>query len=159
MIDERLDLDLRRRGSPQRAPDWQIVMVGPGREDRPGDACRSAPNLHWLGMQPYAVLPHLLAGWDVCLMPFAINEATRFISPTKTLEYLAAGKPVVSTAVPDVELLYGEQVAVARDAAAFIAACAAALAETPAERDARIARNAATLHHGAWISAPTWCGN
>ncbi|VTP68156.1 Protoporphyrinogen oxidase [Leclercia adecarboxylata] len=79
-------------------------------------------------MQPYQALPQFLAGWDVCLMPFALNESTRFISPTKVLEYMAAQLPVVSTAIADVEKPYSHVVAVAQDHAAFIAACEQALA-------------------------------
>ncbi|QQO45272.1 UDP-galactopyranose mutase [Paracoccus sp. MC1862] len=127
VIDERLDLDLIAAVA-QARPDWQIVMVGPlaklGEHDLP-----RAPNIHWLGQKDYAHLPDYLAGWDVALMPFAINEATRFISPTKTPEYLAGGRPVVSTAVRDVQRQYGDIAAVhvAHTHDQFIAACEAAL--------------------------------
>ena len=65
------------------------------------------PNIHYLGQRPYDDLPAYLAGWDVCLLPFAMNDATRFISPTKTLEYMAAERPIVSTPITDVVSAYG----------------------------------------------------
>ncbi|MFP5405811.1 MAG: hypothetical protein ACLGHY_05565, partial [Gammaproteobacteria bacterium] len=105
---------------------------------------------HWLGMQPYRRLPHLVAQWDVCLMPFALNEATRYISPTKTLEYLAAEKPVVSTAVGDVVSLYGDVVTVAGDHAGFIDACDEALVETGRKRTERIGEALAMVSRFSW---------
>ena len=115
-------------------PEWSIVMVGPVVKIDPADLPKRA-NLHYLGGKTYAELPAYLAGWDVAIMPFAINESTRFISPTKTPEYLAGGKPVVSTAIVDVKRHYGEleAVQVADTHAEFIQACEAALklAETP----------------------------
>lgn len=148
VIDERLDLALIDQLATAR-PDWQIVMVGPVAKIDP-QALPRHPNLHWLGMQPYERLPHLMAGWDVCLMPFALNDATRHISPTKTLEYLAGEKPVVSTAVPDVVSLYGDLVEIGRDAPSFIAACARALAETPRQRRQRIERTTPTVLRSSW---------
>ncbi|MBB3999401.1 UDP-galactopyranose mutase [Aureimonas pseudogalii] len=138
VIDERLDLALIREVAALR-PDWTIVMLGPVAKLDPAELPR-APNLHWLGNKRYDELPAYLAGWNVALMPFAINEATRFISPTKTPEYLAAGRPVVSTGIADVIRHYGdlEGCAIASDAAGFVAACEAALALSPdgAWRDA-----------------------
>ena len=89
-------------------PQWQIAMVGPHAKLDPASLPRR-PNIHYFGQQAYEDLPRFVAGWDVCLQPFALNEATRFISPTKTPEYLAAGCRVVSTAVKDVMSPYGEQ--------------------------------------------------
>jgi UDP-galactopyranose mutase len=128
VIDERLDLPLLE-GVAERRPDWQIVLVGPVAKIDPA-ALPSRPNVHLLGPKHYAELPAYLAGWDVALMPFARNEATRFISPTKTPEYLAGGRPVVSTPIPDVVVPYGEQglVAVAEDVDGFVAAAAEAIA-------------------------------
>jgi glycosyltransferase involved in cell wall biosynthesis len=122
VIDERIDLDLIAAVAKAR-PDWQIVMVGPVVKIDPATLPRRA-NIHYLGMKPYAELPSYLAGWDVALMPFARNEATRFISPTKTPEYLAGGRPVVSTSIRDVVRPYGEMglVAIADEPAAFAAA-------------------------------------
>ncbi|MGZ8259377.1 MAG: glycosyltransferase, partial [Caldimonas sp.] len=111
------------------------------------------PNLHWLGQQPYGLLPQLVAGWDVCLMPFALNESTEFISPTKTLEYMAAGKPVVSTPIHDVKAMFGDLVAIAGDAGAFIAACRRAVAEAGAETQAREARMASRVGEHSWDQA------
>lgn len=130
VIDERLDLDLIAAVARAR-PDWQIVMVGPLAKLAEADLPR-APNIHWLGQKDYAQLPDYLAGWDVALMPFAINEATRFISPTKTPEYLAGGRPVVSTPVRDVIRQYGDIAAVhvAHTQQEFIAACEVALKQS-----------------------------
>lgn len=148
VIDERLDLGLIEHLAATR-PDWQFVFAGPIAKIDPA-ALPQGPNLHWLGLQAYERLPHLMAGWDVCLMPFALNDATRHISPTKTLEYLAGQKPVVSTAVPDVVSLYGDLVAVARDAEAFLRACESALAESPAGRARRVERAAPMVLRSSW---------
>ncbi|MBB2485345.1 glycosyltransferase [Mitsuaria sp. WAJ17] len=136
VVDERMDLDLLARLADAR-PQWQLVMVGPVVKIDPASLPRR-PNIHWVGLQSYHVLPALMAGWDVCLMPFALNESTRFISPTKTLEYLAGEKPVVSTPVPDVARLYGAVVRIAGTPEAFIEACEQALHETPAQRRLRL---------------------
>jgi UDP-galactopyranose mutase len=128
VVDERMDLDLLAALADAR-PDWSIVIVGPVVKIDPASLPRR-PNLHYLGGKPYASLPSYLSGWDVALMPFAINESTRFISPTKTPEYLAGGRPVVSTPVMDVVRLYGdlEAVQIAATPEDFVAACDRALA-------------------------------
>src|SRR6185437_2093360 len=110
-------------------PDWSIIIVGPVVKISETDLPQR-PNLHYLGRKDYSELPDYLRGWDVALMPFAINEATRFISPTKTPEYLAAGCPVVSTPIVDVVRHYGEleAVKIAATPDEFIAACDQALA-------------------------------
>lgn len=128
VIDERMDLDLVARLADAQ-PDWQIEMVGPVVKIDPADLPRR-PNLHYLGARSYDELPATVAGWDVALMPFAINEATRFISPTKTPEYLAAGRPVVSTPIIDVARHYGTiaGVRIADGPSRFIQACDEALA-------------------------------
>ena len=128
VFDERIDLDLIAAVADAR-PDWQLVMVGPVVKISEDELPRRA-NIHWLGGRSYAELPAYLSGWDVALMPFAINAATRFISPTKTPEYLAAGVPVVSTPIRDVKRHY-ERVAGVRIAGTteqFIAGCEAQLA-------------------------------
>ena len=127
VIDERMDVELVDALAAAR-PDWQIVMLGPVVKIAPADLPRR-DNLHWLGMKSYEELPGYLAGWDVALMPFARNESTRFISPTKTPEYLAGGRPVVSTPIRDVVRPYGEAglVEIAEDAEAFVAAVERAL--------------------------------
>ncbi len=135
VIDERIDLDLLAALADSH-PDWDIVMVGPvakiAAEDLP-----QRSNLHWLGQRSYEELPHFVAGWDLCLLPFALSEATRFISPTKTLEYMAAGKPAVSTRIRDVAEPYGHIVKIADSPLAFIDACEALLLESEAERARR----------------------
>jgi glycosyltransferase involved in cell wall biosynthesis len=136
VLDERLDLgliaDLARM-----LPDWTVRMVGPITKIPP-DSVPEAANLEYLGKVGYEQLPAVMAGFDVALMPFALNEATRSISPTKTLEYLAAGLPVVSTRVPDVVADYGDVVALADDAAAFASACRVAARQTSADRERRL---------------------
>jgi UDP-galactopyranose mutase len=106
VIDERMDIELLERIA-QAKPDWHLVMVGPVVKIDPADLPRR-PNIHYLGGKSYKELPSYLAGWDVALLPFARNESTRFISPTKTPEYLAAGCPVVSTSIRDVVRPYAE---------------------------------------------------
>jgi glycosyltransferase involved in cell wall biosynthesis len=142
VIDERMDFDLIR-GVAERRPDWQIVLVGPTAKVAPEQLPR-ANNIHYLGMKAYEELPEYLAGWDVAMLPFARNDATRFISPTKTPEYLAAGRPVISTSVRDVVRPYGEQglVRIADTPADFIQAAEAALAEgrPPAAADRFLAK-------------------
>jgi UDP-galactopyranose mutase len=119
VIDERLDLALLEAVCAARR-DAIVVLVGPTAKI---DAAilPQAPNLVYLGKRSYDELPALLAGFDVALMPFALNEHTRNISPTKTLEYLAAGRRVVSTAVPDIVADHGDVVSVAESRERFIA--------------------------------------
>jgi UDP-galactopyranose mutase len=129
VIDERMDLPLIRSVAEAR-PDWQLVMLGPVTKLDPARLPRLG-NTHYLGPKGYGELPTYLAGWDVALLPFARNRATRFISPTKTPEYLAAGKPVVSTPIGDVVRPYGEAglVRIAASTPEFVAEVEAALAE------------------------------
>uniref|UniRef100_C6E9M7 Glycosyl transferase group 1 n=1 Tax=Geobacter sp. (strain M21) TaxID=443144 RepID=C6E9M7_GEOSM len=129
VLDERLDLQLLHTLALSH-PDWQIVMVGPVLKISP-ELLPREPNIHYFGQQEYAALPGYLAGWDVCLIPFALNDATRFISPTKTLEYMAAEKPVVSTPITDVAVPYGDIVFIGDGIGNFIAACKKALALSP----------------------------
>lgn len=127
VIDERLDLELIRAVASARA-DWSVVLIGPTAKISPEDLPRG-PNIHYLGQKNYVDLPTYFAGWSVALMPFAQNEATRFISPTKTPEYLASGLPVVSTPVNDVVRHYGGVggVFIASDVQSYIIACERAL--------------------------------
>ena len=120
VIDERLDYDLLSQLA-DAFPQGSVVMVGPHAKVDPATLPRRR-NIHWLGQRTYAQLPSLVKSFDVCLMPFALNDATRYINPTKTLEYMAAGKPVVSTAVADVVHNFTPIVRVARDVDDFIAA-------------------------------------
>ena len=123
VIDERFDTELLDKVAQMR-PEWSFVMLGPvvkiSEEDLP-----KRTNIHYLGGKTYAELPAYLSGWDVALMPFAINDSTKFISPTKTPEYLAGGKPVVSTPIKDVVRHYGhlEGVEIASSPEEFVAAC------------------------------------
>jgi UDP-galactopyranose mutase len=127
VIDERMDLDLIAAIADAR-PTWQLILVGPVVKIPEADLPQR-PNIQYLGLRSYDELPTLLSTWDVALMPFAINDSTRFISPTKTPEYLAAGRPVVSTPIRDVVRHYGalEGVKIADTPEAFVAACEAAL--------------------------------
>lgn len=128
VIDERLDLELIEAVAKAR-PQLSFVIIGPVAKIAPDDLPRAA-NIHYLGQKDYRELPAYLAGWDAALMPFALNSSTQFISPTKTPEYLAAGRPVVSTAITDVIRHYGsvDGVFIAADAAAFARACDFAIA-------------------------------
>lgn len=147
VIDERMDLRLIDYVARAR-PDWQLVMIGPRakirREDLP-----QAPNIHYLGGKSYDELPAYLAHFDVALIPFARNEATRYISPTKTLEYMAAHKPIVSTPVYDVVELYGEVVRIADTPEVFVQQIDQALAE---KASARRAREDDLLQRNTWDS-------
>jgi UDP-galactopyranose mutase len=127
VLDERFDIDLLAAVADAR-PDWRFVMVGPVVKISP-DELPKRDNISYPGAVTYDELPELLAAWDVALMPFAMNDATRYISPTKTPEYLAAGKPVVSTPVRDVVRHYGrlEGVKIAGTPDEFVAGCEAAL--------------------------------
>ncbi|MCV9967814.1 UDP-galactopyranose mutase [Pararhizobium sp. BT-229] len=131
VIDERLDLDLIRSVAALK-PNLSFVFLGPVVKISQADLPR-ANNIHYLGQKAYSDLPAYLSGWDAALMPFALNEATRYISPTKTPEYLAAGRPVISTRIVDVNRSYGSVpgVFIADDATGFAEACEAALAMKP----------------------------
>jgi UDP-galactopyranose mutase len=147
VIDERLDIELLR-GVAEHRPDWQLVMLGPVVKIDPQVLPRRS-NIHYLGPKPYAELPRYLAGWDVALLPFARNDATRFISPTKTPEYLAAGRKVVSTSIRDVVRTYASAglVRIADDPQSCVQAIAECLddgesaAQWHARTDAFLARN------------------
>ena len=147
VIDERLDLDLIGLVARQH-PQWQIVMVGPVVKIDPLGLPRY-PNIHYFGQRPYAELPGFVAGWDVCLMPFALNRSTQFISPTKTLEYMAAGKAIVSTRIPDVLELYGDVVYSGTNDMAFVVACERAL-QMSSEASDRAA------HMREMVAATSW---
>jgi UDP-galactopyranose mutase len=107
VLDERLDIELLDEVA-QLRPQWNIILIGPVVKIDPA-LLPQRKNIHYLGAKTYAQLPEYLSGWDIALIPFAKNESTRFISPTKTPEYLAGGKPVVSTSIQDVVDPYGEK--------------------------------------------------
>lgn len=122
VIDERMNLELLAEMADLR-PEWHFVMIGPIVKISEEDLPRRA-NIHYLGGKNYKELPAYFSGWDIALMPFAMNESTKYISPTKTPEYLAAGKPVISTPIRDVVRPYGELglVEIAETAEEFVAA-------------------------------------
>lgn len=148
VIDERFDTELIGKLA-QAHPQWQIVLVGPVVKIDPATLPRHE-NIHYLGQQSYEDLPKLLAGWDVCLMPFAMNESTRFISPTKSLEYMAAELPIVSTPVRDVVDLHSDVVAIAGTPEEFIAACEAALLISAEERASQVQQMRDKLTRTSW---------
>jgi len=124
-VDERIDWKLMEAVCRAR-PEWSLVFLGPliNMARCPFDA----PNFHYLGGKNYASLPDYLRGFDVCLIPWLVNDLTKYMSPTKTPEYLAAGRPVVSVPIPDVVADYGNEVFVADNPEGFIAACDKAIA-------------------------------
>jgi UDP-galactopyranose mutase len=148
VIDERLDLEIVERLA-QAHPEWHIVLVGPVVKIDPERLPRR-PNIHYFGQRSYDQLPGYLAGWDVCLLPFARNDATKFISPTKTLEYMAAELPIVSTPITDVAEPYGHIVYLGGTPEEFISACEAALASSPEERARRAAQMRQVLAGTSW---------
>jgi glycosyltransferase involved in cell wall biosynthesis len=148
VIDERINLPLIDAIAKAR-PRWQIVMVGPTAKIDARDLSRRA-NIHWLGQQSYDDLPALISGWDVCLLPFALNEATRYISPTKTLEYMACGRPCVSTSIRDVVEPYGQVVNIADTPEGFVMDCEAILERTRDEQAAHAQALAQIVARTSW---------
>ncbi len=151
VLDERFDLNLVAKIADAQ-PDWHLILLGPFAKIEASDLPQRL-NIHHLGPKSYDELPAYLAGWDVTLLPFAHNDSTRFISPTKTLEYMAGGKPIVSTSIHDVVSPYGEQglVRIADTPAAFVAAIQEALNE---KTEARLSKFDAFLAHTSWDT--TW---
>lgn len=136
VVDERFDLELLDFAA-KAHPDWQFVIIGPVVKIDP-DSLPRHENIHYLGQREYKTLPQYLSGWDVCILPFARNESTEFISPTKTLEYMAAERPIVSTPITDVAEPYGDIVYLGATPGEFVRSCEQALQEHPAERMRRI---------------------
>lgn len=134
VIDERFDIELIKRVADAK-PEWQFVLIGPvvkiNKDNLPQNK-----NIHYLGIRNYEQLPDYVSGWDITLIPFAINESTKYISPTKTPEYLAAGKPVISTAIEDVVHPYGDEklVHIISSAEEFIDAATKELENTVKEK-------------------------
>ena len=147
VIDERIDLDLLDQVAALR-PDWSFVMVGPVVKIDPA-ALPNRDNIHYLGGKDYKDLPAYFSGWDVAMMPFALNESTEFISPTKTPEYLSAGLPVVSTPITDVVTPYGEMglVQIAGAPSDFVDSIVYAMAE---DREARLSAVNEFLADRSW---------
>lgn len=153
VIDERMDVELLDQTA-QLRPDLHFIMVGPVVKIDPGTLPRHS-NVHYLGGKSYKELPQYLGNWDAAILPFAHNESTKFISPTKTPEYLAAGKPVVSTSITDVVRPYGTQrlVRIADTPQEFVSAIDQAItidandAEWKIRVDAMLAQNSWDLTH------------
>jgi UDP-galactopyranose mutase len=137
VIDERFNSKLLRSVAEQR-PDWHFVIIGPTAKIDPASLPTNR-NIHFIGMRDYKELPGYLAGWDVAMMPFELNEATKYISPTKTPEFLAAGKPVVSTSIHDVVHPYADKRVVS-------------IADTPGEFVAAIEQYLSTERSKGWLS-------
>jgi UDP-galactopyranose mutase len=154
VVDERFDIALLDEMAEAR-PDWQFIIIGPVVKISESDLPRRA-NIHYLGAKGYKELPRYIAGWDVASLLFARNEHTRFISPTKTPEYLAAGKPVVSTSIRDVVRPYGELglVRIADNAADFIKAAAEIGMDERADDETWLARVDEFLAKNSWDK--TW---
>lgn len=148
VVDERMDVALLGEMASAH-PEWQIVIVGPVVKIDPA-TLPQAPNLHYFGQRQYAQLPAYLTGWDVCLLPFARNRSTEFISPTKTLEYMAAEKMIVSTPITDVAQPYGDIVYLGSTPAEFIAACERALNASEVERAERRDKMRKVLAATSW---------
>ena len=146
-VDERIDYDLLAKLADAN-PTGSVVVIGPPIKVDPA-TFPQRPNLHWLGGRDYQQLPAYVKGFDVCMMPFALNEATEFINPTKALEYMATARPVVSTAVEDVVLQFSEVCQVARSHAEFITFCAQA-ASAPGQ--AAIERGLTMAGRNSWES-------
>jgi len=137
VVDERFNIELLRSVAEQR-PDWHFVVIGPIAKIDPASLPTNR-NIHFIGMRDYKELPGYLAGWDIAMMPFELNEATKYISPTKTPEFLAAGKPVVSTSIHDVVYPYGDKKVVS-------------IADTPNEFVAAIEQYLSTERSKRWQS-------
>ncbi len=151
VIDERVDLDLIARIADLR-PDWQFLMAGPLRGVAP-EALPQRGNLTWLGAQTYAILPHLQAHWDLCLLPFKVDACARHAAPIEALEYLAGQKSVVGTPVHDVVALHGHIVRLADGPEAFVEACRAAMCERGPLRRQRRVDALIAVHSCSWDRA------
>ncbi len=151
VVDERFDIELLR-GMAELRPDWHFVIIGPVVKIDPATLPQGG-NIHYLGPKKYEELPAYLSGWDVALIAFARNESTRYISPTKTPEYLAAGCPVVSTPIHDVVHPYGEEglVAIAHNAEEAVEMAADLMR---ADKKERLAQADAFLQNISWDD--TW---
>jgi UDP-galactopyranose mutase len=156
VIDERLDTRLVE-GIARSRPHWQLVLIGPVVKIDPASLPDRA-NIHYLGSKSYSELPAYIRGWSAALLPFVLAPCTRFISPTKTPEYLAAGKPVVSTPIRDVIRPYADQglVDIAGDAEGFVAHLERRQAQGPDANARWLNRVDEQLSAGSWEA--TWAG-
>jgi glycosyltransferase involved in cell wall biosynthesis len=131
VVDERMDYELIARLADANR-EWSVVMIGPTMKVDESTLPKR-PNLHWLGQRSYQQLPAYCKGFDVCLMPFALNESTEFINPTKALEYMATGRMIVSTGVPDVIRNFGLVIKIAKEHDEFIKLCREAVERSEPE--------------------------
>jgi glycosyltransferase involved in cell wall biosynthesis len=145
VVDERLDYELIEKLAAAH-PEWNIVMVGPATKVDPG-SLPQRKNIHWLGGRPYAELPAYAKLFDLCLMPFALNEATEYINPTKALEYMATGRPIVSTAVADVISNFSNVIHIARSSSEFEELCRRCL---ESRDEVRIGKGLAMTRENTW---------
>jgi glycosyltransferase involved in cell wall biosynthesis len=150
VVDERMDYDLLSKLAAAH-PEWSVVIIGPVCKVDPADFPQHA-NLHFLGGRDYDQLPAYVKGLNVCLMPFAINEATEFINPTKALEYMATARPIVSSAIEDVVLQFSEIAGIAHSHEEFIAMCEQAVAAPDA---AAIMRGVEMTQRNTWEAIVT----
>jgi UDP-galactopyranose mutase len=148
VIDERIDYELIRYVATAH-PEWQIAMVGPVVKVDP-EILPKLPNIRYFGQRSYAELPSYISGWDVCMLPFARNHSTQFISPTKTLEYMAADRMIVSTPIRDVAEPYGHVVFLGDRPGEFLAACERALNINDRERVQRVLAMRDVLSRTSW---------
>lgn len=151
VIDERINLALIDAIATAR-PEWNIVMVGPVVNVDAGQLPRR-DNIHWLGAQSYDDLPRFIAGWDVCLLPYALGDATKALSPAKTLEYMACGRPAVSTSIRDTVEAWGHLVRVADTPEGFIADIEMLMARTPQEQADHARQLAEAVAQASWDRA------
>lgn len=148
VIDERMDLELLSQVAAKNT-DVSFVMIGPVVKINETDLPQAA-NIHYLGNKSYDVLPNYLKAFKIAMMPFALNESTRFISPTKTLEFMAAHKPIISTPIYDVKRDYSQEVKIVTSVAQFNRAIDDYLHETPVDRRYRLARQKAVIDRTSW---------
>jgi glycosyltransferase involved in cell wall biosynthesis len=150
VIDERMDCGIIQHVAAAR-PDWHLIILGPTAKIE-CEHLPQGPNVHYLGAKSYKELPSYIAGWDVAILPFALNASTRFISPTKTPEYLAAGKPVVSTAIEDVVNPYEVEglVSIAHSPSQFVEAIETTLGMHREQRAAWLKKVDAFLADKSW---------
>lgn len=148
VIDERLDLELLEQISNQ-SPEVDFVVIGPVvKIDQ--SKLPQKENIHYLGSKRYEELPGYLKWFDVAMMPFALNESTKFISPTKTLEFMAAKKPIISTPIKDVAEIYKDEVAIVKNSLEFTAALHVLLNETSKARSLREERQEKVVESTSW---------
>jgi glycosyltransferase involved in cell wall biosynthesis len=150
VLDERIDWKLIAELAYKRR-DWHWVLVGPTAKVRPSEI-PGGTNIHYLGQRPYAELPAYLKGFDIATMPFALSEATRYISPTKTPEYLAGGKPVISTSVPDVVAGYKDIISIADGVEGWLTAVEELLSAAPEHSQTQLERARPRLEAASWDS-------